>query len=61
MKRKEEARYLRGHKKNMQNGVCSNDTKKYSFPLRCYRYLERTERRDDSGKICLTAKGKTGQ
>ena len=31
MKRKEKAKYLRGHKKELQKLICSNDTKNNSF------------------------------
>ena len=34
LRRKVEARNLRGHKKILQKGKCLNDTKKYSFPQR---------------------------
>ena len=32
MKRIEEARYLREHKKKLQRGICLNDTKSTVFP-----------------------------
>ena len=31
LRRKGEARNLRGHKKKLQKGICLNNTKKYSF------------------------------
>ena len=34
MKRKGEARYLRGHKNKLQYRIFLNDTEKYSFPQR---------------------------
>ena len=34
MRRKGDGRYLRGHEKKLQKGICLNDTKKYSFPQR---------------------------
>ena len=34
LRRKGEARNLKGHKKKMQKGICLKDTKKYSFPQR---------------------------
>ena len=33
-KKKEEARYLKGHKKKLHRGICLNDTKNYSFSQR---------------------------
>ena len=54
LRRKGEARNLRGHKKKLQKGICLNDTKKY-------RYLEWTERRGDYGKKSSSTEGKTGQ
>ena len=32
LRRKGEARYLKKHKKKLQNEICLNNTKKYSFP-----------------------------
>ena len=32
LRRKGEARNLRGHKKKLKKGICLNNTKKYSFP-----------------------------
>ena len=34
LRRKGGVRYLRGHKKKLQKGVCLKYTKKYSFPQR---------------------------
>ena len=31
LRRKGEARHLKGHKKKLQKGICWNDTKKFSF------------------------------
>ena len=31
LRRKGEARYLRGHKKELQEGICMNNTNKYSY------------------------------
>ena len=34
LRRKGDARNLRGHKKKLQKGICLNGIKKYSFPQR---------------------------
>ena len=34
LRRKGEARHLRGHNKKLQKRICLNNTKKYSFPHR---------------------------
>ena len=34
LRRKGEARYLRGHMKKLQKGICLKDTKEYSFSQR---------------------------
>ena len=53
LRRKGEAKKLRGHKKILHKGICLKDTKKY-------RYLEWTEGRSDNGKECTSTEGKTG-
>ena len=50
LRRKGEARYLRGHKKKLQKGICLHDTKKIQFSPKKYRYLELTEGRGDNSK-----------
>ena len=45
LRRKGEAQYLREHKKKLQKRIWLNDTKKYSFLKKKYRYLEWTKGR----------------
>ena len=60
LRRKGEVRYLKGHKKKLQKGICLKDTKK-QFSPKNYRYLEWTKGRGDNGKECTSTEGKTGQ
>ena len=45
LRRQEEDGYLKGHKKKLVKEICLDDTEKYSFPQRNYRYLKCTEGR----------------
>ena len=58
MKRKEEDKYLREHKKKLLTGISMNDTKKTQFSPEKHRYLEWIEERHDNGKECTSSEGK---
>ena len=45
-----EARYLIGHKKQLQKGICLNDTKKYSFCQRSLHFQAHFHYREASGQ-----------
>ena len=60
LRRKGEARNMRDHKKQLQKGICLNNTKKVQFSPRKYRYLEWTGGRGYNGKKCTSTEGKTG-
>ena len=58
LRRKGEAKNLRGHKKILHKGISLKDTKKYSFSSKKYRYLEWTKGRGDNSKECTSIEGK---
>ena len=60
LRRKGEAKNLRGHKKILHKGVCLR-YKKVQFSLKKHRYLEWTEGRGDNGKECTSTEGKIRQ
>ena len=50
-----------GTQEKMQNGICLNDTKKYSFLQRTIDTWNGLKNRGGNGKECITIEGKIGQ
>ena len=61
LRKKGEAKNLRGHKKKLQKKICLNDTQKYSFLQRSIDTWDGLKTEVIMAKKCTSTEGKTGQ